>query len=225
MQQAEPPGVPAVPPGQFRDGGAGGDQGQGGAGQAGGGQGTSKDGGAGAGPSTSAPQGDSASVTTDDSKTFAYGTTDLAAITRDAADMASTVDQLSTDISTLDVTAAKADAKTLEKQATQLAADSVDATDRMDPLAPNDATLKDAREDCLKVYALAAAYAAAALRTSNALKNADAKELRDALAEVNDLEGTSDDLSDAYDKATKELQKWAKANPTAASAAIAKYGD
>ncbi len=163
-------------------------------------------------------------VSVDDRKTFAYGTTDLATLATDTAEISSTASALATDLASLNASAAQSDADTLEKQAKALSKDAASATDRMEPLHPRDGTLPKAQQDCLDVYALAGEYADTALDAVDAIQSASTAQLRKVADEAQALVGTADDLEASTQRAISGLEKWAEANPAEAATALAKYG-
>ena len=190
-----------------------------GAGSGGGGT-TTTTGGDGGGTTSSG----GATASKDDQQTYAYGTTDLAALTVATAEVAATANKLAVDAASLSPSSAVSDAKTLEKQAKQLEKDTGAAAKRMSPLKPGDHALAKAQKDALEVYALGADYANAAADAARAVQSASATDIRRAAKSANQLAGRSDDIATAYANAMEELQGWAAEHPADAAAAAAKYG-
>jgi len=178
------------------------------------------------GPSTNDGSTGQASVrvTPDDERTFAYGTTDLALLTKDTAAMQDDVSALEDALTARNVADAKKAANGLEADATVLSRDAKDAKKRMQPLRPTGADLVDAREACLTVYGLASSYADTALGFADAVRSMSATQLASSLGQASALVGTGQQLSSALALAEKSLQAWARANPKEAAQALAKYG-
>lgn len=109
-------------------------------------------------------------------------------------------------------------------QAEALEADSDRAADRQRPLDPSDPTLKKAREDAIEAFALTADYADAVADVARAALTLSLGELISVANEVASLEGTGDEIEQAYADLTRELESWAEDHPAEAAMALARYG-
>lgn len=138
--------------------------------------------------------------------------------------MAETADELVRELESGDVSAAENTAGVLLGQAEALEADSDRAADRQRPLDPSDPTLKKAREDAIEAFALTADYADAVADVARAALTLSLGELISVANEVASLEGTGDEIEQAYADLTLELESWAEDHPAQAAMALARFG-
>lgn len=160
----------------------------------------------------------------DDMKVFGYATSDEAVLAAEVTMMSQTATTLADQLAARNVDGAEATARTLLKQAEQLGDDAGAAEERQKPLDPSDATMSKARGDAIDAFGLTATYADTVADLANACLSLDLSEIVSAAQKAASLEGTSDDITNAYADLTTELEQWAQANPGAAAAALAKYG-
>lgn len=163
-------------------------------------------------------------ATEDDMKVFGYATSDEAAIAAAVVMMAETADELVRELEAGDVSAAEDTAGVLLGQAEALQADADRAADRQRPLDPSDPTLRKARENAIEAFALTADYADAVADVARAALTLSLSELISVANEVASLEGTGDEIEQAYADLTRELQSWAEDHPAEAAMALARYG-
>lgn len=163
-------------------------------------------------------------MTPEDERTFAYGTTDLAQLTKDTAALQGDASALSDALTARNTSDAKKAATAMESDATELSRDAKDAKKRMQPMRPSNAELVDAREACLTVYSLAGSYADTALSVADAVRAAIPAQLAASMSQASALVGTGQQLSSSISLAEKTLEAWARANPKEAAQALAKYG-
>lgn len=159
----------------------------------------------------------------DDAKVFAYAITDAGSLTAELAGVAVAVAKLQSDAFAHDVDATEADAKIVLDEAASLGTDAGRAEGRQEPLDPSDDTLVKARGDAIDAFGLTADYANTLTDFAKAAESLSAGDLASVAQQAISLAGTSDDLSKAYADLSAELEAWAKANPAAAAAALAKY--
>ncbi len=164
-----------------------------------------------------------AEVGEDDAKVFAYAITDAGSLAAELASVAAAVAKIQSDAYAHDVNAAEADAKILLDEAAMLGTDAGQAEDHQKPLDPSDDTLVKARGDAIDAFGLTADYANTLTDFAKAAESLSIGDLASVAQQAASLAGSSDDLSKAYADLGAELEAWAKANPAAAAAALAKY--
>ncbi len=168
---------------------------------------------------------DGSGANQDDLQTFAYATTDEAALAAELTGIAATVAALQADLVARDLDASKADARTLLDQAETLGDDAEASQQRQRPLEPADPDLVAAREDALDAFGLTAEYARSVTDIADAVLSGQLADLPALVEEASELAGTSDDLTQSYAELNTELAAWAEANPADAARALARFGN
>jgi hypothetical protein len=153
--------------------------------------------------------------TTGDKKTFAYASTDGAAIATEVTSVLApaagggTVHYEGYEL--LD------DAQRLESMAG-------DATARLKNVKPSNRALVDARRDGISAYSLTADYATLMINLAQADANDDLGALNAAANQALALEGRGQELADLYTALITELEAWSRSHPEAAAEALKEYG-
>jgi hypothetical protein len=163
--------------------------------------------------STSRP---GAKSTKGDKKTFAYASTDGAAIATEVTSVLTpaaaggTVNYQGYEL--LD------DAQRLENLAGA-------AAERLKDVNPSNRALVGARRDGISAYSLTADYATLMINLAQADANDDLGALNTAANQAVALEGGGQELADLYTALIAELEGWSRSHPEAAAEALKKYGD
>jgi hypothetical protein len=149
-----------------------------------------------------------------DLKTFAYASTDAAALAVEVTALAAPGGASSTHYEAYELVD---DAQRLEKLSSA-------ATQRLKGTNPSHKVLVNARKDGIAAFSLTAEYSQLLLDLAIADQNDDLALLNSVANEALALEGTADQLADDYSALIVELEGWARTHPQSAAEALAKFG-
>jgi hypothetical protein len=149
-----------------------------------------------------------------DLKTFAYASTDGAAL---AAEVTSVLAPAAGG-------SVHYEGYELLSQAQRLESLAASATRRLKDVKPADRDLVGARRDGISAYALTAEFATLMVNLARADANDDLGVLNTAANQALALEGRGEELAAYYTAFIAELEKWQRVHPQAAVEAMKKYG-
>ena len=158
------------------------------------------------------PAGENA--TKGDLKTFAYASTDGAAL---AAEVTAVLAPAGGGTVQYEGYELLSQAERLESLATS-------AAQRLKRVNPSDPALVRARKDGIYAYSLSAEFAALMANLARADQNDDLGALNTAANQALALEGRGEELAAYYSALITELEKWKRANPESAAEAMRKFG-
>jgi hypothetical protein len=153
-------------------------------------------------------------ATKGDLKTFAYASTDGAAL---AAEVTSVLAPAGGGSVHFEGHELLSPAERLESLATS-------ATRRLKDVNPTDRDLVGARRDGISAYSLTAEFATLMVNLARADANDDLGALNTSANQALALEGRGEELAAYYTALIAELEKWKRVHPQAAAEAMKKYG-
>lgn len=153
-------------------------------------------------------------ATKGDEKTFAYASTDGAAI---AAEVTSVLAPAGGGTVHYEGYELLDDAEKLESM-------SNNARERLKGVHPSHPGLVDARQDGMAAYSLTSEYARLMISLANADTNEDLGALNTAANQTLALEGRGEELAAYYTALITELEVWSRNHPRAAADALKKFG-
>jgi hypothetical protein len=159
-----------------------------------------------------APAGENA--TKGDLKTFAYASTDGAAL---AAEVTAVLAPGGGGTVQYEGYELLSQAERLESLATS-------AAQRLKGVNPSDPALVRARRDGISAYSLTAEFATLMANLARADQNDDLGALNTAANQALALEGRGEELAAYYSALITELEKWKRGHPESAAEAMRKYG-
>jgi hypothetical protein len=149
-----------------------------------------------------------------DLKTFAYASTDAAALAAEVTALAAPGGASSTQYEAYELVD---EAERLESMATA-------AKHRLKDTHPSNRTLVKARKDGIAAFSLTAEYSQLLLDLALADQNDDLALLNSVATDALALEGTGQQLADDYTALIVELEGWSRSHPRSAAEALKKYG-
>jgi hypothetical protein len=166
------------------------------------------------GDDSEAPTSTDKAATKGDLKTFAYASTDGAAL---AAEVTSVLALAAGGSVHYEGYELLSQAQRLESLATS-------ATRRLKDVNPTDRDLVGARRDGISAYALTAEFATLMVNLARSDANDDLGALNTAANQALALEGRGEELAAYYTALIADLEKWQRVHPQAAVEAMKKYG-
>jgi hypothetical protein len=153
-------------------------------------------------------------ATKGDLKTFAYASTDGAALAAEVTSVLAPAGGGSVHYEGYE----------LLSQAERLESLATSATRRLKDVNPTDRDLIGARRDGISAYSLTAEFATLIVSLARADANDDLGSLNTAANQALALEGRGEELAAYYTALIAELEKWKRVHPQAAAEAMKKYG-